>query len=201
MIKVFYGENRVAISEAVRKFLGEDYEVVEGTELAAEDLPSLMKGNSLFETERRILVRDILANKAACEDLPKYVDTPHKMVFWEMKVDKRAGVYKDLEGEVEFREFAMPRDKNAGLVFDIYRTAKRDGVRAVAMLDKIKDEQEPIMFLGLMVSQAVRDFAVRPGMKEKRALLELSKLDMDLKSAKLQPWLLISSFLLRLSSL
>ena len=202
MIKVFYGENRVAVGEAVRKFLGEDYEIVEGAELMPADLPSLLMGNSLFATERRILVRDILANKAVAEDLPKYVDTPHKVVFWEMKVDKRASVYKDLEGAVEFREFVMPRDRNAGLVFDIYKTAKRDGVQAVAMLEKIQGTQEPMMFLGLMVSQAVRDLAVRPGAKEKRALLALSKLDMQLKrESTLQPWLLVQSFLLELSSL
>lgn len=202
MIKIFYGENRVAVGEAVRKFLGEDYEIVEGAELVPADLPSLLMGNSLFGMERRILVRDILANKAVADDLSKYVETPHKVAFWEMKVDKRASAYKNLEGAVEFREFVMPRDKNAGLVFDIYKTAKRDGVRAVAMLDKIKNEQEPMMFLGLMVSQAVRDLAARPGAKEKRALLALSKLDMQLKcESTLQPWLLVQSFLLRLSSL
>ena len=146
-------------------------------------------------------MRDILANRAIHEDLPKYLDTPHKVVFWEMKVDKRASVYKALGGKVEFKEFVMPRDRNAGLVFDVYKTAKRDGARAVMMLDKIKNEQEPMMFLGLMVSQAIRDYAARPGVKERRALLELSKLDMQLKSeAKISDWLLIESFLLRLAS-
>ena len=33
MIKVFYGDDRKRALEAVRKFLGEKYEVVEGAEL------------------------------------------------------------------------------------------------------------------------------------------------------------------------
>ena len=45
-------------------------------------------------------------------------------------------------------------------------------------------------------------FAAEPyrGIKEKRALKELSDLDIKLKTTSFQPWLLIESFLLRLSS-
>ena len=85
-------------------------------------------------------------------------------------------------------------------MFEIYKTAKKDGVKAVELLEKIEHEQEPMMFLGLMVSQAVKDYDARPGAKEKRALKELSRLDMQLKTTKLQPWTLISAFLLRLAS-
>lgn len=198
MIKVFYGENRVQAQNAIREFLGDKYEVVEGAELLPADLPSLLKGGSLFETERKILVRDVLGNKAVSEKLSEYADTPHKVVIFEMKMDKRSAIYKNLKGKVEFREFELPRDKNAGLVFEIYKVAKKDGMKAVAMLEEIKNEQEPMMFFGLMVSQAIKDFDNHPGAKEKRALKMLSKLDMDLKSSKLQPWLLIQSFLLQL---
>ena len=58
-----------------------------------------------------------------------------------------------------------------------------------------------IMFFGLLVSGAIKDFQAHQGIKEKKALKELSKLDLDLKSSKLSSWLLIESFLLRLSSL
>ena len=95
----------------------------------------------------------------------------------------------------------MPRDMEAGLVFEIYRIAKKDGKKAVEMLDRVKEGQEPLMFLGLMVSQALKDYRTRPGVKEKRALKELSKLDMQLKrESTLQPWTLVQAFLLRLSS-
>lgn len=200
MIRVFYGENRVKAQEEIRRFLGEDYEVVEGTDLSPSDLPNIFWGNSLLADERAIMVRDILLNKEVAGELMKYLETPHKIVLWEMKVDKRGAVYKELKGRVEFKEFMRPRDVNAGLVFEIYRTAKKDGKKALAMLDKIKEEQDPLMFLGLMVSQAVKDYRARPGAKEKRALKELSKLDMQLKrNSTLKPWVLISGFLLRLA--
>ena len=198
MIKVFYGENRVKAQQEARKFLGDEYETVDGESLTPQDLPSLMMGNSLFCETRAIMVQDALANKAIWEDLSKYLDSPHRVVFWELKVDKRSGIYKALKDKVQFQEFKLPKD--SGVVFEIYKTAKKDGVKAVELLEKIEHEQEPMMFLGLMVSQAVKDYDARPGAKEKRALKELSRLDMQLKTTKLQPWTLISAFLLRLAS-
>ena len=199
MIKVFYGENRVKAQEEIRKFLGENYEVVEGADLTSVDLPSLLAGGSLFEDERAILVRDALVNKAIWGDLPKYLDSPHRVVFLETRVDKRSSVYREMKTQVEFKEFAMPRNPNAGVVFDIYREAKRNGEKAVEMAERIKEGQDPMMFLGLMVSQAIKDYQLRQGPKEKKALKELSKLDMELKSSAVQPWLLIEAFLLRLA--
>ena len=95
----------------------------------------------------------------------------------------------------------MPKDPNINLVFDIYRTAKVNGKKAVKDLDKIKHHEDPIRFCGLMISQALKDYRAHQGTKEKRALKELSKLDLDLKTTSLEPWLLIQSFLLRVSSL
>ena len=104
---------------------------------------------------------------------------------------------------VKFLEpFENSGKKNMNEVWGIYRTAKYDGKKAVKMLEKIEAEEEPIKFLGALVSEAVKDFVANPGAKEKRVLSELSKLDMQLKAgATLSPWLLISGFLLRLSSL
>ena len=202
MIKVFYGENRVKAQTEIRRFLGDEYEVVEGINLTVTDLPSLLKGGSLFAKERAILVRDLAENKEVYGEIVKYLDTPHKVVVLENKIDKRSAIYKSLKNRLEFREFTMPREQNAGVVFDVYKTAKTDGKKAVEMVKKIESEQDPMMFLGLMVSQALKDYAMRSGAREKRALKELSKLDMQLKQGStLQPWSLISAFLLRLSSL
>jgi len=201
MIKVFFGEDRVRAQMAVKNFLGDDYEVVDGVDLKAADLPSLLKGGSLFADERAILIRDLGENREVFEKLAEYLDTSHKVALFETKLDKRSGAYKMLKDKIEWQEFVRPKDKNEGLVFEIYRTAKQDGRRAVEIIDQIKDKQEPMMFVGLMVSQTLRDYQVRPnGIKEKRVLKELSKLDMQLKSTKLKPWVLISAFLLRLSS-
>ena len=202
MIKFFYGDDRVRAKQSIEQFLGtKDYEIIEGTDLTPADLPSIFLGNSLFADTRTILIRDLTANKLVYEKLPDYLATPHQIAILELKLDKRSAVYKTLKEQVEFQEVILPKNTNLNLVFDIYRTAKHDGEKAVKMLAKIQNEEDPIMFCGLLISQALKDFKQKQGTKEKRTLKELSKLDLDLKSTSLQPWLLVQSFLLQLSSL
>ena len=201
MIQVFYGDDRVRAKSEISKILGENYEVYDGPELESTDLPNLFLGNSLFSDARSILIRDFLANKTIADKLQDYLDTPHNVILFELKLDKRSTIYKTLKDQITFKEFALQKDPNLKLVFDIYKTAKTDGKKALAMLSKIKPEEDPMMFFGLLVSQAIKDYSLRQGIKEKRALKELSKLDLNLKSTSYQPWLLIESFLLRLSSL
>ena len=201
MIQVFYGDDRVRAKSEISKILGENYEVYDGPELESTDLPNLFLGNSLFSDARSILIRDFLANKTIADKLQDYLDTPHNVILFELKLDKRSTVYKTLKDQITFKEFALQKNPNLKLVFDIYKTANTDGKKALTMLSKIKPEEDPMMFFGLLVSQAIKDYSLRQGIKEKRALKELSKLDLNLKSTSYQPWLLIESFLLRLSSL
>lgn len=202
MIKVFYGDDRVRAKAEITKFLGtKDYEIIEGADLAPADLPSIFLGNSLFTDTRAILIRDFTANRPVYEKLPEYLNTSHQIAILDVKIDKRSATYKSLKDQIEFQEFTLPKNPNLNLVFDIYRTAKHDGEKAVKMLEKIQAEEDPIMFCGLLISQALKDFKNKQGTKEKRVLRELSKLDLDMKSTSLQPWLLVQSFLLRLSSL
>ena len=201
MIKIFTGEDRVRARREIERELGTDYEVIEGGDLTTTDLPSIFRGASLFDEKRRILIRDLSGNATVFSELPKYIDTSHQVIILELKLDKRSAAYKELKDKIEIREFKLPMNQNYGLVFDIYRTAKRDGKRAVEMLEKIKQDEDPIRFCGLLISQALKDYARNPGAKEKRALKELSKLDIKMKSTSLQPWLLVQSFLLRVSSL
>lgn len=201
MIKIFTGEDRVRAGREIERELGADYEVIEGVDLVESDLLSIFQGASLFEEKRRILIRDLSANKAVFEKLSEYIDTPHTVIILELKLDKRSAAYKDLKDKIEIREFKLAAHQNYGLVFDIYRMAKRDGKRAAEMLDKIKQDEDPIRFCGLLISQALKDYARNSGVKEKRVLKELSKLDLELKSTSYSPWLLIESFLLRVSSL
>lgn len=201
MIQVFYGDDRVRAKSEISKILGENYEVYDGPELESTDLPNLFLGNSLFSDARSILIRDFLANKTIADKLQDYLDTPHNVILFELKLDKRSTVYKTLKNQITFKEFTLQKNPNLKLVFDIYKTAKTDGKKALTMLSKIKPEEDPMMFFGLLISQAIKDYSLRQGIKEKRALKELSKLDLNLKSTSYQPWLLIESFLLRLSSL
>ncbi len=202
MISVFYGENRVAAMEEIRKILGEDYESLEGENLEINDLPNLCLGQSLFAEKRRILIRDGLKKVEVAEAMAKYLNSPHEIIFLETKVDKRASWYKELKDKIKFREFVMPADANAKKIFDIYNVAKRDGARAAKMYREIEETTAPMVLVGLLAGQAIRDYIARPGAKEKRVLRELSKLDMDLKGkTTLSPSLLVQSFLLWMSSL
>ena len=200
MLKIFYGEDRIRAKNEIERILGNDFEVIEGPELDPTDLPNIFLGTSLLSDERKILIRDLSENRSAFEKLPDYLSTPHKTIIFETKLDKRSATYKLLKDKIEIKEFPARPDPNANLVFGIYNTAKRNGKKAIEDLEKIKPNQDPMMFFGLLVSQALRDFQQNQGTKEKKALKELSKLDLDLKSSKLSSWLLIESFLLRLSS-
>ncbi|MDO4611389.1 MAG: hypothetical protein Q4B34_00790 [Candidatus Saccharibacteria bacterium] len=201
MIKVFYGEDRVRAKQAIEKFLGENYEIIDCENLSQTDLPSIFHGATFFSTDRKILLRDFFVNKDILEKLPEYLDTKHDVALFESKLDKRSSVYKELKDKIEFLEFKPTESRDFNLVFGIYRTAKTNGKKAVADLKKIEQTEDPMMFFGLLVSSALKDFAARQGIKEKRALEELSKTDSLMKSTSIQPWLLIESFLLRLSSL
>ena len=202
MIKLFYGEDRIKAKQAIEKFLGHDYEVIDCAELTPNDLPTIFLGNSLFVSERSILLRDFTANKSIYEHLPEYLNTPHKIVLFETKLDKRSSTYKAIKDKLDIKEFPLVKNQNFNLVFDIYRTAKRDGQKSLQMLAKIKQDEDPVMFFGLLVSQALKDFSATngKGIKERKILKELAKTDLQMKTAKTEPWLLVESFLLRLSS-
>ncbi len=201
MIRIFYGDDRVKANAKIKELLGENYEIIDGEPLILNDLPNIFLGASLLSTTRNILIRDFTANKLVYEELKNYLNTPHNIILLESKLDTRTTTFKDIKDKVEVVKFALPEDPNFRLVYDIYATAKRDGKKAVAMLNKTKQNEAPNMFFGLIASQAIKDFKLNQGTKEKRVLKELSKLDLDMKSAKVEPWLLIESFLLRLSSI
>ncbi len=201
MIKVFYGEDRVRAKKEIENFLGRDYEIIDGPDLTPNALPNIFLGNSLFSTSRSILIRDLFSNKAVIEKLPDFLDTPHRVVLFELSIDKRLLIYKALKDKIEFKEFVLPKNPNQNLVFNIYRVAKTNGKKSLEMLETIKPNEDPNLFVGLLVSQALKDFRQKQGIKEKKALKELSKLDLEIKSTSLSPWLLVESFLLRLSSL
>lgn len=201
MIKVFYGDDRVKAKQEIVRLLGSDYEILDGPDINLNDLPSIFLGLSLFTDKRNILIRDFTTNKPAYEALENYLNTPHNIILFESKLDKRIVNYKNLKDKLEFREFKLPENQDFRLIFDIYRTAKTDGKKALKMLEKIKPTEDPIKFTGLLVSQALKDFSAHPGLKEKQALKLLAKKDLEMKTTKVEPWLLVESFLLELSTL
>lgn len=201
MIQIFYGDDRVRANQAIKHSFGNDYEILDGPDINLNDLPSIFYGTSLFADKRQILLRDFTANKPAYEQLPRYLDTPHDIILFETKLDKRSVVYKELKDKLVVKEFKLPENPNLNVIFDIFRTAKKDGKKAVQMLEQIKSTEDPIKFTGLLVSQAIKDFSTRQGSKEKQILKSLSKLDLAMKTTKIDPWLLVESFLLELSTI
>jgi len=203
MLKVFLGDDRVAAEKAVKSLLGANYEVFEGETLQVSDLPSIFRGTSLFNTEkRRILVKDLSENAAVWEKVGDYLATEHEIVLWEKKLDKRSVVYKQLKAAgVEMREFIQQLKPEMRQVFNIFDTALGDGKRAVALVEQIELEQDPYMFVGLMVTQVLKRFSMCSGQRERRILRELGKLDMQMKTNALEPWLLVKAFLLRVGKL
>ena len=209
MIKVFTGEDRGKIQEEVRRELGEGYEVFEGAELTRGDLPGIFHGATLFAdfSERRVLIRDLGENREVfnelVEKIEEFLATEAKVILFETKFDKRLSAAKNLmKAGVEVREFKLAARGNPKAVFDIYDMALRDGMRAVQELTKIEAEQDPYMFFGLLVSQALKRLEWRPnGVRERKVLKELGKVDMKMKTTAIEPWLLIKSCLVRLSSL
>ena len=200
MIKLFYGDDRVGAKNAIDKLLGLDYEILEGANIAESDLSSIFLGGTLFDAKRKILIKDLSENKTIFERLPDFFATPHDIILLETKLDKRSATFKSIKDQIEIKEFKLPQNQNFNLVFDIYKTAKKDGKKAVTMLEQIESDQDPYMFLGLLTSQAIKDFAMKQGIKEKRVLAELSKTDILMKTTfSEQPFLPLKSFLLQVS--
>ncbi|MBQ3326074.1 hypothetical protein IJG79_02940 [Candidatus Saccharibacteria bacterium] len=213
MIYVFYGSDRLKISQEIKKFFGEEYEIFNGENLTADDIPNLFLGRSLFANQRKILIKDItpargesskLANTLGERDFyelaMEYTDTPHDIVIWETNISPKKG-FKDFisNSQVVAKKYDQTPQIDMRKVFGIYNTALVDGARAVKMLNEIKDQEDPFMFVGLLSTQVIKSYEKRQGRKEKRALRELSKLDIAMKSTNYDPWVLISSFLLQVS--
>jgi hypothetical protein len=221
MLRIFYGENRLEAEKAVKRTLGEGYEVFEGESLTAGDLPSIFQGTSLFGGGfgggdgsgsgagglgggvRRILLKNLGENAEVWAKLADYIETEHEVVVWEGKIDKRSTGYKQLkEAGVEMEEFATLKKPEAGLVFGILDTAMRNGEKAVRDLEKIEADQDPFMFFGLLVTQALKKYEYSGGgARERRILKELAKVDLQMKSTGVEPWMLIKSFLLRVGEI
>lgn len=202
MIKVFFGEDRVRAKKEIENLLTTDYEVIDCADLTEQDLPTIFHGATFFDNgKRRILLRDFTANKPLADHLAErlddYATTTHDIILFETKLDKRSVFYKSLKDKLDFKEFSAPVTNNFKELQDIYVTAKKSGEKAVAKLKKIEHQEDPIMFFGFLVSQALRDFSSNPtSTSQKRALRELAKIDLQMKSSTVEPWLLVETALL-----
>lgn len=203
MISIYYGEDRVAALSAARRLLGTNHEVIEGENLTSSDLPSIFLGGSLFDAERHILIKELLANKdkQVLENLPHYLDTPHQIVLLEDKLDKRTALYKTLAKIAAFKEFKSTEKTNRNLAFNIYDMALRDGPKAVQMTAELEKNSAAQEVIGAWTWKALQSYKSHPrSNKEQRILYALAELDLKTKqSTSLNSWTLLRAFLLELS--
>lgn len=216
MIKIFCGSDRTKIAAEVKKILGDNYEVFDGEELKNDDIINIFKGTSLFAKKRKILLKNLTEKRKNAveedkaegsrddfyEEIAKYADTEHEVVIWETTLSQKK-TFKDFveKNNIKIEEFKQTAPVDMRKVFGIFDTALNNGERAIEQLEEIEEKQDPYMFFGLLVSQALKKYEWRNGQKEKRVLKELAKLDIKLKSTSVEPWILIKSFLIRLSGI
>ena len=211
MIYIFDGEDRKKAEQKARMILGEKIEIIDADNIGLAELESIFLGVTFFEAERRILIKDLFLKKDLVEKLPNLINTPHKIVLLETKLDKRGAVYKELvklaktNSEIKFETFAAAEqtvDRNA--VFRIFDLAMTDGRRAVKNLQSIESDNDPYATIGAWTKKAVDLFASKKNAeKERRILKRLAEIDMLLKQTNFskEPWVVLESFLIELSSL
>ena len=209
MIYLIDGDDRKKAETAAKRFLGENFEVVDADILEKSDLVSIFQGTTLFSETRKILIKDLSLRKDLFLELPKYLETEHKIVILEQKIDKRNAIYKELltaakknPEAVKIEEFKMPEQVDRFLTFRVFDIALTDGKRAVKLLREAEEDNSPYMTIGSWAKKAVDLLATRPnGEREKRILKRLAEIDMLLKQTSFskEPWFLLESFLLELS--
>lgn len=206
MIHIVYGDDRVKSEAEAKKLLGENYEAIDATTLEPTSLPTLFLGASLFEENRKILIKDFFAKKELYNEIEKYLSTPHEVVILEDKLSGTLTVVKNLKksSEVDMKEFKKPEIKNFNLVFDIYNMALRNSKRALEMLNEVKETEDPYAMIGAFASSAVKNLKSAPNSKRNKNILkELAEIDNLSKTSKFSddPWLLVESFILRLEKM
>ena len=209
MIYLIDGDDRKKAESKAKDFLGENYEVIDAESLEKADLVSIFQGTTLFSETRKILIKDLGAKKELFAELPKYLETEHKIVILEQKIDKRNAVYKELATvakknpqQVKIDEFKITEEVDKFLTFRVFDIALTDGKRAVKLLREAVENNSPYLTVGSWTKKAVDLLAARPnGEREKRIVKKLAEIDMMLKQTSFskEPWLLLETFLLELS--
>ena len=207
MLKIFGGTERAKAELAVKKVLGDDYETIEADNLSLQDMASVFLGTSLFGEERRILLKGLDENRECWRELPRYVDTPHRVVIWNEKTpDRRSEPGKSLAANstVEIRSFDREISKDEKYAaFNVYDDAMRGRLKkALASCDEMAQDKtkDPYATLGALTSKAFTALERR----ERRApavLKILAKTDTEMKSTGLDAWVLVKKALVEMSML
>lgn len=210
MIYLIDGDDRKKAEQAARDFLGNNIEVIDADALEKNDLVSIFQGTTLFEETRHILIKDLSLKKDLFLELPKFIKTEYQVVILEQKIDKRNAIYKELldvaksnPKKVKIENFKLPEQVDTFLVFRAFDVALTDGKRAVKLIREAEEENSPYATIGAWTKKAVDLFVTKGGTeREKKIIKRLAEIDMLLKQTSFSkdPWILLESFLIELSS-
>ena len=210
MIYLIDGDDRKKAEQTARDFLGNNIEVIDADALEKNDLVSIFQGTTLFEETRHILIKDLSLKKDLFLELPKFIETEHQVVILEQKIDKRNATYKELltvaksnPEKVKIENFKLPEQVDTFLVFRVFDIALTDGKRAIKLIREAEEENSPYATIGAWTKKAVDLFAAKGGTeREKKIIKRLAEIDMLLKQTSFSkdPWILLESFLIELSS-
>ena len=211
MIYLIDGDDRKKAEQEARHFLGDDIEVIDADTLEKADLTSIFQGTTIFDENRHILIKDLSLKKDLFLELPKFIDTEHQVVILEQKIDKRNATYKELAAvakdspeKVKIDNFKLAEQVDTFLVFRVFDIALTDGKRAIKLMGEAEEENNPYATIGAWTKKAVDLFVAKGGTeREKRILKRLAEIDMLLKKTNFSknPWIILESFLIELSSL
>lgn len=207
---VFSGSDRAKIQEKIRKILGGEYEVFEGADLDSTKLMEICASASLFAMERKVLIKDLTPARRGAGDAPqggdaefepyetlkKYADSPHKIVIWETNLSRKKS----------FREFCkLPQVKQEKVdaaetvdrfaIFKIFDKALVDGVGAAKEYRALNTD--PYLAVGALASWALNKYKFRGGAREAQIVKGVAELDMQTKTLKVAPGLLVEGFIAR----
>lgn len=132
MIYLLCGPNTYLREQALDEIIGDTVpERIDGEVLETRDLPDLLAGQTLFSTQRMIIIRGLSENSTVWAEATNYLDTvpdTTTVVVVEAKPDKRSPTYKLLQEVATVREFTLPRNANDAVRFTSDE-AKRRGMK------------------------------------------------------------------------
>ncbi|MDR2336504.1 MAG: hypothetical protein LBE03_00145 [Candidatus Nomurabacteria bacterium] len=161
MLKVFVGDDRVRIAATIQKLADESGvipEKVNAETLQRSDLPNIFFGSTLFSVKRLVVVKDFSENAKIWNALVDFLPDAAKntnitVALFEKTLDKRTYIYKQLKDYAEIYEMVLAKvDERA--VFRVFGLAlSGEHEAALQIIDRIRHQNEPQMFFGLLVSQ------------------------------------------------
>lgn len=143
MISLLYGENDFELKKHLRKITDgfadkNAIEKIEGDAIAADNLPDLLSGISLFSSDRLVVLYDASLNREVWEKLAEYIETDTQLVLVESSPDKRTKTFKQLQKHANSTEFKNLNETEAKNW--LLKQAKSDSIDlSPALAQKIVD--------------------------------------------------------------